>query len=93
MITYLSTNISRYKESNLRHRLFFTALTLLFSFSIHAQSLYIDCSATVDGDGTASNPINSINTLNNHELHPGNSILFRRGAACNGEVATIQQYP
>ncbi|EHG6068788.1 pectate lyase [Salmonella enterica subsp. diarizonae serovar 61:z52:z53] len=86
MTTYLSKNISRYKGSNLRYRLFFTALTLLFSFSIHAQSLYIDCSATVDGDGTASNPINSINTLNNHELHPGDSILFRRGTTCNGEV-------
>lgn len=86
MTTYLSKNISRYKGSNLRYRLFFTALTLLFSFSLHAQSLYIDCSATVDGDGTASNPINSISTLNNHQLHPGDSILFRRGTTCNGEV-------
>lgn len=87
MTTYPSRNINRYKRSKLRYRLCFTTLMLLFSFSVHAQSLYIDCSATVDGDGTATNPINSINTLNNHELHPGDSILFRRDTTYNGEVA------
>lgn len=86
MTIYHSDTPGQDTGNNLRLRLLFTILTLLFSFSLQAQTLYIDCSAAVDGDGSASHPFNSISTLNSQTLQPGDSILFRRGTTCNGEV-------
>lgn len=72
--------------NNLCSRLFFAILLLLIAVPVCAQTLYIDCSAASDGDGSIGSPINAVATLNQRTLHPGDSVLFRRGVTCNGEV-------
>lgn len=50
-------------------------------------TVYVDCSASVQGDGSSQSPFNSVSPLN-VVAQPGTSILFRRGARCYGQLLT-----
>jgi hypothetical protein len=45
---------------------------------------YVDCSAATNGDGSQASPWNSLTSPNAHAFGPGDSLLFKRGATCNG---------
>jgi len=50
------------------------------------SSYYIDCSASSSGNGTQSNPWNSLTAANDKPggFGPGDSLLLKRGTTCNG---------
>src|SRR5690348_3725771 len=50
------------------------------------QSVYVDCSASVNGDGSANFPLNSMPNANKVTLGPGDQLLFKRGTTCNGQL-------
>ena len=67
-------------------------LTGLFFSLVPAQNVlasgttyYIDCSASNNGDGSQSNPWNSLSSVNSHgSFQGGDQILFNRGTTCTG---------
>ena len=54
--------------------------------SVTAATNYVDCSASVDGNGTLTSPWNSLSDVNSHSFAPGSSVLFRRGTVCIGAL-------
>ncbi|GAA4845791.1 ricin-type beta-trefoil lectin domain protein [Luteimicrobium xylanilyticum] len=48
---------------------------------------YLDCSAGTDGDGTLRHPWNSLDTVDAHTFGPGDTLLLRRGATCDGVLS------
>ncbi|GAB3794384.1 hypothetical protein GCM10028798_00900 [Humibacter antri] len=52
-----------------------------------APTVYVDCAASPGGDGSQGHPLNSIDAVDSLELSPGESVLFRRGTTCDGELA------
>ena len=51
------------------------------------RSLYfVDCSAAVPGDGSESKPWNSLAMANRYQFSAGESLLFKRGAVCEGSL-------
>src|SRR5687767_4756267 len=49
-----------------------------------AHAHYVDCSAATNGNGSQATPWNSVATASAHTYGPGDSLLFKRGATCNG---------
>jgi hypothetical protein len=47
---------------------------------------YVDCSAGTNGDGSQSSPWNNLDTVNATTFAPGDSILFKRGTTCTGQL-------
>ncbi len=45
---------------------------------------YIDCSASVSGDGSKSHPWNTLEAAQAHRFVPGDVIALARGSACRG---------
>lgn len=48
-----------------------------------AQQIYIDCAASVQGDGSIDSPYNSLDKVNGADLEPGTQVLFKRGSVCD----------
>lgn len=53
----------------------------------NVNAYHIDCSTTVEGTGTMNSPFSSLSSINNMELQPGDSVLFKRGATCLGQFS------
>jgi hypothetical protein len=52
-----------------------------------AMTYYVDCGDTSSaGTGSLQAPLSTIAAVNALLLHPGDSLLFKRGSACNGEL-------
>ncbi|WP_425862285.1 hypothetical protein [Arthrobacter sp. TWP1-1] len=54
-----------------------------------AQALpihYVDCSATIAGDGSAEQPFNALTQIAGLQLLPGEQLLFKRGTSCTGTL-------
>ncbi len=49
-------------------------------------SYYVDCSAPTNGNGTQASPWNPLASPNARTYTPGDSLLFKRGTTCNGEL-------
>jgi len=49
-----------------------------------AHAHYVDCSLGTNGNGSQASPWNSVTTASAHTYGPGDSLLFKRGATCNG---------
>lgn len=47
---------------------------------------YVDCSAASNGSGTQASPWNNLATVNATTFGAGDSILFKRGTTCNGQL-------
>ena len=47
---------------------------------------FVDCSAGAPGDGSQLQPWRSLNAVNQHTFTAGDSLLFRRGATCEGSL-------
>ncbi len=52
-----------------------------------SQSFHIDCSASVNGDGSIQSPWNSLAAAETHEFAPGDTIAIARGTVCNAAFA------
>ncbi|MFJ2865595.1 ricin-type beta-trefoil lectin domain protein [Kitasatospora sp. NPDC087314] len=52
-----------------------------------AASWYLDCSAATNGSGTEDAPWNSLGTANARTFQPGDALLLKAGATCNGQLA------
>ncbi|WP_104086708.1 NPCBM/NEW2 domain-containing protein [Arthrobacter sp. GMC3] len=56
--------------------------------SISTGQYFVDCSAAIEGDGTKEAPYNSLSQVNSHgSFLPGESIRFRAGVDCVGQLA------
>ncbi|MVO98176.1 LamG domain-containing protein [Paenibacillus lutrae] len=53
------------------------------------STYYVDCKATTAGNGTSTSPFNQLASINGVTLTPGDTVLFKRGSACNGTFAPI----
>ena len=49
--------------------------------------LFVDCSASVAGDGSMASPWNSLDAISEHLFQPGDVIALRRGTTCHGVLA------
>ncbi|MEV0094677.1 right-handed parallel beta-helix repeat-containing protein [Streptomyces sp. NPDC050738] len=47
---------------------------------------YVDCSAAADGSGSQASPLNSMPAANALALTAGDSVLFKRGTTCKGQL-------
>jgi hypothetical protein len=62
-------------------------LPLLAGLSaVSAKSIHVDCSATGTGDGSQLQPYTSLVTVNNATLQPRDSLLFKSGVNCTGQL-------
>jgi hypothetical protein len=52
-----------------------------------STAYYVDCSATSNGSGTSSSPWNSVSSVNAASLGPGDSVLFKSGTTCTGQLS------
>ncbi|MEV0740360.1 carbohydrate-binding protein [Streptomyces sp. NPDC050549] len=50
-------------------------------------SYYVDCSASSNGTGTSTSPWNSVTAVNSTTFAAGDSILFKAGTTCTGQLA------
>jgi hypothetical protein len=48
--------------------------------------LFVDCSLTAAGDGSAANPWNTLDELSAHVFQPGEVVSLKRGTQCNGAL-------
>jgi hypothetical protein len=48
------------------------------------QTWYVDCSATSAGNGSLTDPLNSLQAASQLSLGPGDRVLFRRATSCTG---------
>lgn len=51
-----------------------------------SNNYYVDCSAGINGNGSLTNPWNTLSSVNSFTFKPGNSILFKRGTISYGEL-------
>ncbi|MGW8728034.1 hypothetical protein ACWGNF_18630 [Streptomyces sp. NPDC055808] len=54
--------------------------------SAASTTYYVDCSATTNGTGSQTSPLNSLPAANALTLTPGDALLFKRGATCKGQL-------
>ncbi|WP_327355598.1 right-handed parallel beta-helix repeat-containing protein [Streptomyces sp. NBC_01304] len=47
---------------------------------------YVDCSAPTPGTGSRAAPLNSLPAVNALTLHAGDTVLFKRGTRCKGQL-------
>ena len=47
---------------------------------------YVDCSAGSNGDGSQESPWNNTSTISNTTFVPGDSLRFKRGTTCHGQL-------
>lgn len=47
---------------------------------------YVDCSASTNGNGSEPYPLNSMPAANAVTLSPGDTMLFKRGSTCKGQM-------
>ncbi|MET8340844.1 carbohydrate binding domain-containing protein [Streptosporangium canum] len=47
---------------------------------------YVDCSAATNGTGTVASPWNNLATVSATTFGPGDTILFKRGTVCTGQL-------
>ena len=52
-----------------------------------AASYFIDCSSTLNGDGSMQRPWNTLAAAQAHIFLPGDRIALRRGTVCHGAFA------
>ncbi|MER5739633.1 ricin-type beta-trefoil lectin domain protein [Streptomyces sp. NPDC002262] len=64
-----------------------TTFTWTVKAAVVSQSWYLDCSAATNGSGTQSSPWNSLAAANARTFQPGESLLLKSGATCNGQLA------
>ncbi|MFC1437899.1 carbohydrate binding domain-containing protein [Streptacidiphilus sp. N1-10] len=57
------------------------------SASAAGTGYYVDCSATTDGTGTAASPWNALSDVNAVTFTAGDSIQFKAGTTCTGQLA------
>ncbi|MFB8041446.1 right-handed parallel beta-helix repeat-containing protein, partial [Streptomyces hydrogenans] len=50
------------------------------------RAWYLDCSAASNGDGGQSAPWKTLAAANAHVFQPGDQLLLKRGATCNGTL-------
>ncbi|MFF5305979.1 carbohydrate-binding protein [Streptomyces sp. NPDC013161] len=55
--------------------------------SAAGTSYYVDCSASSNGTGTSASPWNSVTAVNSTTFTAGDSILFKAGTTCTGQLA------
>ncbi|WP_422657066.1 dockerin type I domain-containing protein [Paenibacillus sp. EC2-1] len=53
--------------------------------STDVTAYHVDCSATVEGSGAINSPFSKLSSINNKQLQPGDSVLFKRGSTCLGQ--------
>lgn len=65
-----------------------TALQLAVAAPASAvpRTYYVDCGGTTGGTGTADAPISSMPALNAVPLSAGDTVLFKRGSTCKGQL-------
>ncbi|OGS33729.1 MAG: hypothetical protein A2293_14340 [Elusimicrobia bacterium RIFOXYB2_FULL_49_7] len=60
---------------------------LLMPNPVFGTGYYVDCSASIDGNGSLGSPWNNIDTVNNHTpFLPGDTIYLKKGTTCFGEL-------
>jgi hypothetical protein len=57
--------------------------------ALAATTYYVDCSASSNGDGSQSNPWNSLTNPNATTFEPGDELLFLRGTTCSGKLTPL----
>jgi hypothetical protein len=50
------------------------------------RTLYVDCSRSLNGNGSMASPWNDLKAINELTLEPGDSVRLRRGTACHGSL-------
>ncbi len=55
--------------------------------ALAANTTFVDCLAPTPGDGSESNPLNSLAQANAVTLDPGDTLLLKRGTTCSGTFA------
>ncbi|MFI7006617.1 right-handed parallel beta-helix repeat-containing protein [Streptomyces sp. NPDC050145] len=61
-------------------------LTFAAPASAAPTTLYVDCSAATNGTGTQAAPLNSMPAVNALTVGAGDSVLFKRGTTCKGQL-------
>ena len=56
---------------------------------LRSAAYYLDCSARQDGNGTQASPWNSPAIVNAFTFLPGDRLLLKRGAVCNGDLRPL----
>ncbi|MFF7994268.1 putative Ig domain-containing protein [Kitasatospora xanthocidica] len=64
-----------------------TTFTWTVDTATRATNRYLDCSAATNGSGTEDSPWNSLSVANAHTFEPGDALLLKAGAVCNGQLA------
>ncbi|MFE9602874.1 right-handed parallel beta-helix repeat-containing protein [Streptomyces hokutonensis] len=54
--------------------------------SAAGTSYYVDCSASSNGNGTSASPWNSVTAVNSTTFAAGDSVLFKAGTTCTGQL-------
>ncbi|MFJ6897270.1 right-handed parallel beta-helix repeat-containing protein [Streptomyces hokutonensis] len=54
--------------------------------SAAGTSYYVDCSASSNGTGTSASPWNSVTAVNSTTFAAGDSVLFKAGTTCTGQL-------
>lgn len=86
---------------SLRLRAIFWTAGLAFALILHssapasaqdktataARSFFIDCAASIAGDGSSAHPWNSLADAQTHPFEPGDRIALARGTLCRGSFA------
>jgi hypothetical protein len=63
--------------------IFFFLSFFIFADNVSANEYYVDCSASVNGNGTFASPFNSISAVNSAPKQTGTDIYFKTGTTCN----------
>lgn len=67
---------------------FVTVTTIVLAFQqAHARHFYVDCSQSCPGSGTVKDPWCSIAEANDPTFQPGDTLAFKSGTSCAGQLA------
>jgi hypothetical protein len=59
---------------------------VLLSSAAASTSYYVDCLSSSNGSGSVNSPFNQLSAANGQKLSPGDSLLFKRGVTCQGQL-------